>query len=108
MLVGGHERAPEVDDAEAQSLEAAHVPHAAARSAAGRCGIDAEAAAEVAGAREVRVLRDVAADGLVVEHLDHVGLDDWRPAGIVSIVTLCVSRFCRSMIRDIHIRALYS
>ena len=78
MLVGGHERAPEVDDAEAQSLEAAHVPHAAG-SAAGRCGVDAETAAEVAGAREVRVLRDVAADGLVVEHLDHVGLDDWRP-----------------------------
>ena len=78
MLVGGHERAPEVDDAEAQSLEAAHVPHAAG-SAAGRGGVDAEAAAEVAGAREVRVLRDVAADRLVVEHLDHVGLDDWRP-----------------------------
>ena len=33
MLVGGHERAPEVDDAEAQSLEAAHVPHAAAAAA---------------------------------------------------------------------------
>ena len=87
MLVGGHERAPEVDDAEAQSLEAAHVPHAAG-SAAGRCGVDAETAAEVAGAREVRVLRDVAADRLVVEHLDHVGLDDWRPVDHATVVMI--------------------
>ena len=77
MLVGGHERAPEVDHAEAESLETSHVPHAAAaaRSAAGRGGVHAESAAKVAGAREIRVLGDVAAGGLIIEHLDHIGLD---------------------------------
>ena len=84
MLVGGHEGTSKVDDAEAESLETAHVAHAAAvvaRGSGGRGGVNAEAAAKVAGAREVRVLCDVAADGLIVEHLDHIGLDYGRPVG---------------------------
>ena len=88
MLVGGQERAAKVDDADAPSLQTSHELDAAATFLAqvGRSGdrgrVDAKAAAEVAGIREVRVLGDIAADGRVVEHLDHVGLDYGRPEAI--------------------------